>query len=207
MEPVARYGTVSGMLAAILILGGEAVATAAKPVSVIASADEWRDSELAIEIGVYVLVMPGLFLFLLFLATLVRLLAPDISAWMTAFTGVAFFVLMAAADVSNSTTASALGFYDELTGLEVVAGFFNTLGFHLGVYAVVAAGVMAVTASIALAARGVVPVGMSRIGSAIGAVAVVTGYFGFGLPFIMLWLLLFSVVLFRLPRESVAEAA
>ena len=130
MESVARYGTVSGMLAAILILGGEAVASAAKPVSVIASADEWRDSELAIEIGAQRPCDAGTLLFLLFLATLVRLLAPDISARMTAFTGVAFFVLMAAADVSNSTTASALGFYDELTGLEVVSGFFNTLGFH-----------------------------------------------------------------------------
>ena len=181
MEPVARYGTVSGMLAAILILAGEVVATAAAPDSVIASAGEWRASELAIEIGVYVLVMPGLFLFLFFLATLVRL-APDVSAWMTAFTGVAFFVLMAGADVCNSTTASTLGFYDELAGLEVVSGFFNTLGFHLGVYAMVAAGVMAVTASVALGARGVLPVRLSRIGSGIGVVAVVTGYFGYGLP-------------------------
>lgn len=207
MEPVAKYGTVSGMLAAILILVGEVVAAAAKPDTVIASADEWRASELGIEIGVYVLVMPGLFLFLLFLATLVRLLAPDVSAWMTAFTGVAFFVLMAGADVSNSTAASALGFYNELAGPEAVAGYFNSLGFHLGIYAMVAAGVMAVTASVALAARGVLPVRLSRIGSGIGAVAVVTGYFGFGLPFIVLWLLLISVVLFRLPRESRAEAA
>jgi hypothetical protein len=207
MEPVAKYGTVSGILAAILIIVGEAVASAATPDSFIAGADEWRDSELAIEIGVYVLVMPGLFLFLLFLATLVRLLAPDVSAWMTAFTGVAFFVLMAGADVSNSTTASALGSHNELAGLEVVSGFFNTLGFHLGVYAQVAAGVMAVTASVGLAARGVLPVRLSRIGSGIGAVAVVTGYFGYGLPFIVLWLLLISVVLFRLPRESLAEAA
>lgn len=198
-----RYGALSGMFAAVLVLAGAAVTDTAMPDPVTAGAEQWRSQELSIEIGVYVLGLPGLLLFLFFLATLVHLLPHGVAGVLTTLTGVAFFVLSAAADVFTSATASALGFHEELGGPEAVAGYLQSIGFHLGVYAQVAGGLMAVAGSLALGAAGLVSTRVARVGAGIGVVAFVAGNFGFGLGLVALWLLGTSAVLLRLPRLPV----
>jgi hypothetical protein len=136
---VIRASGAAGMLAAALILGGLyllALGTSGRP-GPDAGADAlaaWaKREEGAIEIGAYVLLVPGLLLFLCTFAALAGLLPAD-AMWtrLAGYGALAFFILFAAAGVLSSTTASTFGFYTEFedpTGVTVFTGL--TAGYHL----------------------------------------------------------------------------
>ena len=135
---VMRPSGAAGLLAAVLILGGLYLGTlglSGREAS--ADAEAWaawaQREELAIEIGVYLLLVPGLLLFLCMFAALAGLLPPDaMSTRLAGYGALTFFVLFAAAGVLSSTSASSFGFYnafEDPTAVTVFTGL--SAGYHL----------------------------------------------------------------------------
>jgi hypothetical protein len=136
---VMRASGAAGVLAAALILGGlylVTLGTSGRPGSD-AGADAlaaWAQREEgAIEIGAYLLLVPGLLLFLCTFAALAGLL-PAEAMWtrLAGYGALAFFIFFAAAGVLSSATASTFGFYtafEDPTAITVFTGL--TAGYHL----------------------------------------------------------------------------
>src|SRR6059036_2921174 len=131
-----RVFGVAGVLAAVLIFGGLYLGSSVLP-GANADAAAWAASaqreENAIEIGVYLLLVPGLLLFLCMFAALAdRLPAAAISTRLAGYGAVGFFVLFATAGVLSSTSASTFGFYGAFKDPTAVTVFTGvTAGYHL----------------------------------------------------------------------------
>jgi len=207
---VLRASAVAGVLAAILILVGSILSYAGIP-GVDADAAAWASwaerEELTIEIGVYVLVVPGLLLFLCMFAALAGLLPADaISTRLASYGAVAFFVFFAAAGVLSSTSASTFGFFsvfEDPTAVTVFTGV--SAGYHLQGIAVWSLAMTMLATAVGLRNTAVISSRLYVASIVLAALTVAASQFGIGVMFCLVWMLAVSIGLLRwTPSRSAA---
>jgi hypothetical protein len=200
-----RAAGAAGVLAAILILigyylsimgasgapgrDGEAAAWAA-----------WAErEENAIEVGVYILFVPGLLLFLGMFAALAGLLPADtVSTRLAGYGALAFFVLFAAAGVLTSTTASTFGFYSGFEDPTAVTAFAGaTAGYHLLTVGVISLAMTMLATAVGLRYSASISSGLYVASIVLAAVAVAGTLVGIGIIACLVWVLTVGIGLLR----------
>lgn len=216
---VMRASGAAGVLAAALILGGLYLATASGRTGVEANGEAlaaWAQrEERTVEIGVYLLLFPGLLLFLCMFAALAgRLPADATSTRLAGYGALAFFVFFAAAGVLSSTAASTFGFYpgfEDPTAVTVFTGF--SAGYHLQFVGVLSLAMTMLATAVALRHAAAISSQLYVASIALAVLAVPTSEFGFGVIPCLVWILGVSIGLLRwahltsLPSIQPAEAA
>jgi hypothetical protein len=201
---VTQASGAAGVLAAVLILGGLYLIAAWGVPGMDADAAAWsayaEREELALEIGVYLLLIPGLLLFLCTFAALAGLLPADaISTRLAGYGALGFFFFAAAGGVLSTTAASTFGFYrafEDPTAVTVFTGV--TAGYHLLHYVGVWSMALMMLASAAgLRSSAAITTRLYGAGIVLAALAFVTSFFGFGVIFGLIWLLAVSIGLLR----------
>jgi hypothetical protein len=193
------------VLAAVLILVGLYLAimgTTGAP-GIAADAEAWaawaQRAEGAMEIGVYILLIPGLVLFLCMFAALAGVLPADaISTRLACYGALAFFVLFAAAGVLASTTASTFGFYSgfkDPTAVTVFTGL--TAGYHLQAVGICSLAMAMVATAVGLRRSGTISPRLAVASIVLAALAVAAILVGFGVIFCLVWILAVSIGLLR----------
>jgi len=208
---VMRASGAAGVLAAVLILGGLYLITAWGAPGMHADAAAWaayaQREELAIETGVYVLLVPGLLLFLCMFAALAGLLpAGAISTRLAGYGALAFFVFFAAAGVLSSTTASTFGFYnvfEDPTAVTVFTGL--TAGHHLQYVGVWSLAMTMLATAVGLRYSASISPRWFVASIALAALAVAATLVGFGIILCLVWILAVAIGLLRwTPARSAA---
>ena len=207
---VLRASAIAGVVAAILILVGSILSYTGIP-EFDADAAAWaawaEREELTIELGVYVLLVPGLLLFLCMFAGLAGLLpANAISTRLAGYGAVAFFVFFAAAGVLSSTSASTFGFFgvfDDPTAVTVFTGV--SAGYHLQGIAAWSLAMTMLAAAVGLRNAAVISSPL-YVGSIVLAVlTVAASQLGIGVMFCLVWMPVVSIWLLRwTPSRSAA---
>jgi len=199
---VLRASAVAGVLAATLILVGSILSYTGIP-GVDADAAAWaawaEREELTIEIGVYVLLIPGLLLFLWLFAALAGLLPADaMSTRLAGYGAVAFFVSFAAAGVLSSTSASTFGFYDAFEDPTAVTVFTGaSAGYHLQGIAVWSLALTMLATAVGLRATAVISSRLYVASIVLAVLTVAASQFGIGVMFCLVWMLAVSIGLLR----------
>lgn len=208
---VMRASGAAGMLAAVLILGGLYFATAWGRPGIDANGEAlaaWAQrEELAIEIGVYYLLVPGLLLFLCMFAALAGLLPADaMSTRLAGYGAVAFFVFFAAAGVLSSTSASAFGFYngfEDPTAVTVFTGL--SADYHLQFIGTWSLAMTMLATAVGLRHSAAISSRLYVASIVLAALAVVASEFGFGVILCLVWIIAVSIGLLRwTPLRSAA---
>jgi hypothetical protein len=196
-----RASGAAGVLAAVLILGGLYLATAWGRPEIGADGAAlaaWAQREYgAIWTGVYLMLVPGLLLFLCMFAALAGLLPKDaISSRLAGYGALAFFVLFTAAGVLTSTPASTFGFYaafEDPTAVTVFTGL--SAGFNLQFVGIWSLAMTMAATAVGLSAA------ISRwlvvASIVLAALAAVAAEFGFGVIFCLIWILAVGIGLLR----------
>jgi hypothetical protein len=206
---VMRASGAAGVLATVLILVGlyfTIMGMSGAP-GIHADPEAWaawaQREEGAIEFGVYLLLVPGLVLFLCMFATLVGLLPADaISTRLAGYGALAFFVLFAAAGVLSSTTASTFGFYDGFKDPSAVTVFTGlTAGYHLQAVGICSMAITMVAAAVGLQRSGTISPRLAVASIVLAALAVAAIVVGFGVIFCLVWILAVSIGLLRWTPE------
>jgi hypothetical protein len=201
---VTRASGVAGVLAAVLILGGLYLGTlgvSGREAS--ADAEAWaawaQREEGAIEIGVYLLLVPGLLLFLYMFAALAGLLpAAAMSTRLGGYGALAFFVLFAAAGVLSSTSASTFGFYnafEDPTAITVFTG--ASAGYHLQAVGVWSLAMTMLATAVGLRYSGAISSRLSVASIVLAALAVAATLVGVGVIPCLVWILAVGIGLLR----------
>ena len=215
---VKRASGAAGVFAAVLILGGLYLATAWGRPEMNADGEAlaaWAQREEgAIEIGVYVLLVPGLLLFLWMFAALAGLLPADaIATRLAGYGALAFFVFFAAAGVLSSTTASSFGFYsafEDPTAITLFTGL--SAGYHLQFVGVLSLAMTMLATAVALRNSAAISSKLYVASIVLAVLAVAAAQVGFGVIFCLVWILAVSIGLIRwtaltsLPSIQPAEA-
>jgi hypothetical protein len=202
---VMRASGAAGVLAAVLILGGvylTIMGISGTP-AIDADPGAWaawaQREEVAIEIGVYVLLVPGLLLFLCMFAALARLLPADAMATRLAGYGaLAFFVFFTAAGVLSSTTASSFGFYngfEDPTAITVFTG--ASAGYHLQFVGVWSLAMTMLATAVGLRHSAAISMRLYVASIVLAALAVAASFIGFGVIFCLVWILAVDIGLLR----------
>jgi len=208
---VMRASGAAGVLAAVLILGGLYFATAWGRPGIDANGEAlaaWAQrEELAIEIGVYYLLVPGLLLFLCMFAALAGLLPADaMSTRLAGYGAVAFFVFFAAAGVLSSTSASAFGFYngfEDPTAVTVFTGL--SADYHLQFIGTWSLAMTMLATAVGLRNSAAISSRLYVASIVLAALAVVASEFGFGVILCLVWIIAVSIGLLRwTPLRSAA---
>src|SRR6266508_5821933 len=192
---VMRASGAAGVLAAALILGGLYLATAWGRPGIDADGEAlaaWAQREEgAIETGVYVLLVPGLLLFLCMFAALARLLPADaMSTRLAGYGALAFFVLFAAAGVLSSTSASTFGFYpgfEDPTAITVFTG--ASAGYHLQFVGTWTLAMTMLATAVGLRNSAAISSRLHVASIVLAALAVAASEFGFGVIPCLVWIL------------------
>jgi hypothetical protein len=200
---VIRASGAAGVLAVALILGGLYLATAWSRPGADADGEAlaaWAQrDEGAIETGVYLLLVPGLLLFLCMFAALAGLLPASASSTRLAGYGaVGFFVFFAVAGVLTSTTASAFGFYvgfEDSTGVTVFTGL--TAGYHLQTVGDWSLAITMLATAVGLRNSAAIALRWYVASIVLAALAVAASFFGFGVIPCLVWILAVGVGLLR----------
>jgi len=201
---VMRASGAAGVLAAVLILGGLYLGTLGiSGREAGADAAAWaawaQREEVAIEIGVYYLLVPGLLLFLCMFAALAGLLRADaMSTRLATYGAIAFFVFFAGAGVLSSATASAFGFYnafEDPTAVTVFTGL--SAGYHLEVVGVWSLAMTMVATAVGLRSSAAISLRLVVASIVLAALAVAASFFGFGVIFCLVWILAVCIGLLR----------
>jgi hypothetical protein len=205
-----RAAGAAGVLAALMILGGSylAVMGGSGSPGVDADSQAWaawaRREESAIEVGVYVLLVPGLLLFLLMFSALAGLLhGESMSTRLAGYGALAFFVFNAAAGVLLSTTASTFGFFigfDDPTGITVLTGI--TAGYHLQIIGVWGLAMAMLATAVGLSAAASISSPLYFASIVLAVLAVAASVVGFGIIPCLVWILAVGVGLLRGPTET-----
>jgi hypothetical protein len=209
---VMRASGVAGVLAAALILGGLYLGTLGiSGREAGADAAAWaawaQREEVAIEIGVYYLLVPGLLLFLCMFAALASLLPADtMSIRLAGYGAVAFFVLFAAAGVLSSTSASTFGFYngfEDPTAITIFTG--ASAGYHLQAVGVWSLAMTMLATAVGLRYSGAISSRLVVASIALAALAGAASEVGFGVIFCVVWIFAVGIGLLRwTPSRSAA---
>jgi hypothetical protein len=198
-----RASGAAGVLAAFLILGGLYLATAWGRPGIDANGEAlaaWAQrEEVAIEIGVYVLLVPGLLLFLCMFAALAGLLPADaMSTRLAGYGAVAFFVFFAAAGVLSSTSASTFGFYngfEDPTAVTVFTGL--SADYHLQLVGVWSLAMTMLATAVGLRHSAAISLRLFVTSIVLAALAVAASEFGFGVIFCVIWIFAVGIGLLR----------
>jgi hypothetical protein len=198
-----RASGAAGVLAAVLILGGLYLATAWGRPGIDADGAAlaaWAQREEgAIETGVYVLLVPGLLLFLWMFAALAGLLPADaMSTRLAGYGALAFFVFFAAAGVLSSTAASTFGFYngfEDPTALTVFTGL--SAGYHLQFVGVWSLAMTMLATAVALRNSAAISSQLYVASILLAVLAVAAAQVGFGVIPCLGWILAVSIGLLR----------
>ena len=210
---VSRAAGLAGVLAAILILAGLYLSGPGSGVpdrgAGVAAWSDWaRQNEGPIELGVYVLLFPGLLLVLGMFSALVGLLPSKATATrLVEYTAVSFFVLCGGGAALASTSASTYGFYAAFSdpgALTVFTG--TTAGYHFQALAVWSLALTMVSTAVALRAPSAIslPVFGASIGLAVLTAA--ANLVGFGIIFGLVWIVGVGVALVRWAPRGPAAA-
>jgi hypothetical protein len=203
---VMRTAGAAGVAASVLVFGGLYLSSqgfSGLPAND-ADAASWaawaRSEELPVEIGVYLLLVPGLLLFLWEFAALRSLLSEGaVSARLASYGAVMFAVLFAAAGVVSSTASSTGGYFpgfDDPSAVTVLTGI--TAGFHLQYVGIWALAVTMVATSAGLR-RSMAISSRLHVGSiALAVLAVAGSLVGFGVIFAIIWMLAVGIGLLRI---------
>jgi len=199
---VVRVSGIAGVLATIMILGGQYLSSKGIP-GMDADAATWTEwvegEEGAIETGVYLLLVPGLLLFLCMFGTVASLLpAQAVSTRLAGYGALAFFVCMAAAGVLSSTTASSAGFFGDFqdpTALSVYTGV--SAGFHLQIVGIWSLSITMVAVAWGMRHTGALSNRLFVASWVLAAVTVAAGLIGFGIVFALVWILAVAIGLLR----------
>ena len=199
---VLRASAVAGVLAATLILVGSILSYTGIP-GVDADAAAWaawaEREELTIEIGVYVLLIPGLLLFLWLFAALAGLLPADaMSTRLAGYGAVAFFVSFAAAGVLSSTSASTFGFFgafDDPTAVTVFTGV--SAGYHLQGIAAWSLAMTMLATAVGLRNTAAISSPLYVASIVLAVLTVAASQLGIGVMFCLVWMLAVSIGLLR----------
>ena len=200
---VMRASGAAGVVAAVLILGGLYLATAWGRPGIDADAGAYaawaQREELAIETGVYLLLVPGLFLFLCMFAALAGVLPKAaMSTRLATYGALAFFVFFAAAGVLSSTTASAFGFYNAFEDPAAVTVFTGgSAGYHLQFVGVLSLAMTLLATAVGLRNSAAISSRLYVASIVLAALAVAAAEVGFGVVFCLIWILAVSVGLLR----------
>jgi hypothetical protein len=200
---VMRAAGAAGVLAAVLILGGLYLATAWGRPGIDANGQAlaaWAQrEELAIEIGVYYLLVPGLLLFLCMFAALAGLLPADaMSTRLAGYGAVAFFIFFAAAGVLSSTSAKAFGFYngfEDPTAVTVFTGL--SANYHLQFVGTWSLAMTMLATAAGLRSSAAISPRLYVASIVLAALAVVASEFGFGVIVCLVWIIAVSIGLLR----------
>lgn len=202
----------AGVLGTALIVGGlylSTYGTSGTPVTDAGAAAwaAWAErEELAIEIGVYLLLVPGLLLFLCMFAALASLLPPAaVASRIAGYGAVAFVVLFAAGGVLWSTAASTFGFYEAFEDPTAITVFMGlTAGYHLQYVGTWSLALTMVASAVGLhySARISMPIYLASI--ILAALVVAAGFVGFGVIFCLVWILGVGIGLLRWPPTESA---
>jgi hypothetical protein len=209
---ILRAAGAAGVLAAILILGGyylSIMGTSGAP-GRNAEAAAWaawaQREENAIEVGVYLLFVPGLLLFLCMFAALAGLLpAKALSTRLAGYGALAFFVMFAAAGVLSSTTASTFGFYsgfEDPTAVTVFAG--ATAGYHLLTVGVVSLAMTMLATAVGLRYSTSISSRLYVASIVLAAAAIAGTLVGVGIIACLVWVLAVGIGLLRWTPSSSA---
>jgi len=202
---VARAAGAAGLLAVPLILGGLYLSTfglSGTPESS-AGAEAWaawaEREETAIEVGVYLLLVPGLLLFLcMFAGAASLLLTQPVASRLASYGAVAFVILFAVAGVLASTSASTFGFYDAFNDPTAITVFTGVAaGYHLqwiGTWSL-AMTMLASAFGLRSSARIALPAYWGSI--ILAALVVAASFIGFGIIFCLVWILAVAIGLLR----------
>jgi hypothetical protein len=200
MEPrVVRASGAAGVLAAVLTLAGLFLLNTGQP-GASADARAWatwaKEQENSQELGVYVLLIPGLLLFLVMFAALAGLLpAEATSRRLAGYGAIGFFVLLAAAGVLFSTTASTFGFFEGFEDPTAVTVFFGvTAGYHLETVGVWSLALTMLATAVGLRYSRLIPQWSLVAIVVLSVLAIAGGVFGgFGVVFGLVWMVAVGV--------------
>jgi len=209
---VMRASGAAGVLAAVLILGGLYLGTLGiSGREAGADAEAWaawaQRAEVAIEIGVYYLLVPGLLLFLCMFSALAGLLPADATSTRLAGNGaLAFFVLVAVAGVLSSTSASTFGFYngfEDPTAVTVFTGV--TAGYHLQAVGIWSLAMTMLATAVSLRYSAAMSSRLYVASIVLAALAVAATLVGVGVIPCLVWILAVGIGLLRwTPSRSAA---
>jgi hypothetical protein len=202
---VMRASGAAGVLAAVLILGGLYLGTLGSTgfPGNDADAQAWtawaQGGEAAIEIGVYLLLVPGLLLFLCMFAALAGLLPTGaMSTRLAGYGALAFFVCSAAAGVLSSTAASAFGFYNAFEDPTAVTVFTGvTAGYHLQTVGVWSLAMTILATAVGLWDSAAISSRLYVASIVVAALAVAATVVGFGVIPCLVWIVAVSIALLR----------
>ena len=209
---VMRAAGAAGVLAAVLILGGLYLGTLGiSGREAGADAEAWaawaQREEVAIESGVYYLLVPGLLLFLCTFAALAGLLPADaISTRLAGYGALAFFVFFAAAGVLSSTSASTFGFYngfEDPTAITVFTG--ASAGYHLQFVGTWSLAMTMVATAVGLRYSGAISLRLVVASIVLAALAVAATLVGVGVILCLVWILAVGIRLLRWTRPRSAN--
>ena len=201
-----RAAGAAGVAGSVLIIGGlylNSQGLSGAPFGEDPAAwSEWaKREELAIEIGVYGLLVPGLLLFLWAFAAFVGVLPPAaIPTRLASYGAITFAVMFAASGVLSSTTASAFGYqtgFDDPTGITVLWG--NAAGFNLQYVGSWGLAVTMLASAIGLRRSGSLSPRLYYASIGLAILAAVGAEFGIGIIFCVGWIIAVSVGLLRRP--------
>lgn len=192
---VMRAAGVAGVLAAVLIFGGLYLTTMGSGAPAAnAGAEAWaawaRAAEGTLEVAVYVLLFPGLVLFLGLFAALASLL-PTGGFWtrLASYGAASFFIFFAAGGVMTSTVPSTVGFYAAFADPTAVTVFTSiTAGYHLQALGVWTLALTMAATTIGLRSSGVISARTSVASLVLAALAALANYVGFGIVFGLGWI-------------------
>jgi len=209
-----RLGGAGGVLGAVFILVGLYLVTMgasgapAKDAAAGAWADWARQQENAVEVGVYLLLVPGLLLVLFMFAVLASLLPRDsIASRLAGYGAVAFVVLFATASVMASTASSTSGFYPAYQDPTAVTVFtFITAGYHLQAVGTWALSVTMAATAVALRSEGAPRNLLFWATIVLVTLAVLANFIGFGVIFGVIWIAGAGVGLLRWRRPLATTA-
>ena len=199
---VMRVSGAAGVLAAVLILGGLYLATASGPGVAAdgAALAAWaQKEEVAIETGVYGLLVPGLLLFLGTFAALAGLLSAD-AMWtrLAGYGALAFSVFFAVAGVLSSTSASSFGYYtafEDPTAITVFTG--GAAGYHLQAIGTWSLAMTMLATAIGLRSSGAISSRLVVGSIGLAALAVAASFFGAGVIPCLVWIVAVGIGLLR----------
>ena len=208
---VMRVSGAAGVLAALLILGGLFLATAWGRPGIESDAEAlaaWAQrEEVAIETGVYGLLVPGLLLFLCMFAALASLLPAD-AMWtrLAGYGALAFSVFYAVAGVLSSTSASSFGYYsafEDPTAITVFTG--GAAGYHLQAIGTWSLAMTMLATAVGLRTSGAISSRSVVASIGLAALAVAASFFGAGVISCLVWIVAVGIGLLRwTPSRSAA---
>ena len=207
-----RLAGAAGVAGMVLIIGG--LYLNSQGLSGAPSGDDptawsaWaKREELAIEIGVYGLLVPGLLLFLWMFAAFVDVLPPAaIPTRLATYGAITFAVMFAASGVLSSTTASAFGYqdgFDDPTGITVLWG--KAAGFNLQYVGIWGLAVTILASAIGLRRSGSLSSGLFYASIGLAILAAAGAEIGIGIIFCAIWMVAVSVVLLRRSGQAVVR--